>query len=205
MQAEPTNQPETMRTEDMSEEENESLKKSALQDNIERKGKNAYYFAHSHKATGPAWDGKAEPRLLSSTSSSSPSAVDSSNALHRSASSTFDYARSNITSYAFLDEPSKVKLYIELPNIGEQCKDEDIVLEYTEKSFSLTVQNYQNPEEAKSSSSPPCLCFARLAGSISAASVKRKENRLILTLVKTDPDVTWHTINDKGKPDHEVV
>ena len=31
---------------------------SALRDNIATKGKNAYYYAHSHKADGPAWDGK---------------------------------------------------------------------------------------------------------------------------------------------------
>ena len=31
----------------------EELSKSALEDNLNRKGKNAYYYAHSHKATGP--------------------------------------------------------------------------------------------------------------------------------------------------------
>ena len=37
---------------------------SALAENIARKGKNAYYYAHSHGASGPIWDGKEEPRLL---------------------------------------------------------------------------------------------------------------------------------------------
>ena len=31
----------------------EELSKSALADNITKKGKNAYYYAHAHKATGP--------------------------------------------------------------------------------------------------------------------------------------------------------
>jgi len=31
---------------------------SALRENIARRGKNAYYYAHSHKADGPAWDGR---------------------------------------------------------------------------------------------------------------------------------------------------
>ena len=37
---------------------------SALRDNIETKGKNAYYYAHSHKADGPAWDGKPGECML---------------------------------------------------------------------------------------------------------------------------------------------
>lgn len=40
---------------------------SALDENIEKKGKNSYYYAHSLKANGPAWDGREEPRLLSVT------------------------------------------------------------------------------------------------------------------------------------------
>ena len=31
----------------------ESSSSSALRDNISRKGKNAYYYAHAHRATGP--------------------------------------------------------------------------------------------------------------------------------------------------------
>ena len=37
---------------------------SALRDNIATKGKNAYYYAHSHKADGPAWDGKPGEWML---------------------------------------------------------------------------------------------------------------------------------------------
>jgi hypothetical protein len=33
--------------------DNEGVSKSALRDNILRKGKNAYYYAHAHRATGP--------------------------------------------------------------------------------------------------------------------------------------------------------
>jgi hypothetical protein len=40
---------------------------SALEENISRKGTNAYYYAHSKKMDGPVWDGKEEPRLLAST------------------------------------------------------------------------------------------------------------------------------------------
>jgi hypothetical protein len=174
------------------EDSNSNTPKSALQDNIERKGKNAYYFAHSHKANGPQWDGQAEPRLLSRT-------LHESHDGHRvtQLSAAFEYSKSNITTYAFLDEPKKVKLYIEMPGIGDKCTDDDITLDFTETSLCLVVNNYK-PE-------PQCLCFGRLTAPITNASFKIKDNRIILTLNKTKEGYTWHTINDKGEADHEVV
>lgn len=169
-------------------ETEETEQKSALEDNIARKGKNAYYFAHAHKANGPKWDGEAEPRLLSRTESQEG---------HRVAkNATFDYTKSNITTYAFLDDGMKVKLYLDMEGIGEKCTDEDISLDYTETSFSLVVKNYK-PE-------PQCLSFAKLTAEITSASVRRKPDKLILTLKKAK-EGEWHTVNDKGTPDHEVV
>ena len=252
----------TRSTEIMDPNNNNNKNKSALQDNIDRKGKNAYYFAHSHKATGPLWDGKAEPRLLSSTTSTTLSSTTQNSTTTTTTTMTntgsvqqqqrptsFDYTKSNITSYGFLDDGPKVKLYIDLENVGEQCTDNDLILEYTERSLSLTVLNYQaitttgttippptkttttttttttddekdddekddknqNTTLSLSSTStkmtlspPPCLCFARLSGPISSAFVKRKDHKLILTMVKIDPEFTWHTINDKGGGDSEI-
>ena len=161
---------------------------SALADNIARKGKNAYYFAHAHKANGPQWDGKAEPRLLQKEALQER--------FRQSVNSSFDYTKSNITTYAFLDEPKKVKLYVELEGVGEKCCDDDIRLDYAERSLSLVVLNY--------SDIPQCLSFAKLAGGISKAVAKKKENRIIITLTKVE-ETEWHTINDKGDPDNEVV
>ena len=53
-------------------------------------------------------------------------------------------AKSNITNYAFLDEDSKVKVYVNLPAVGE-CSDENINLEFTERSLCLTITNYVAP------------------------------------------------------------
>jgi hypothetical protein len=50
-------------------------------------------------------------------------------------------AKSNITNYAFLDEDMKVKVYVELPGVGN-CREEDIVLDFTDTSLCLTVKNY---------------------------------------------------------------
>jgi hypothetical protein len=163
-------------------------KKSALQDNIETKGKNAYYFAHAHKANGPKWDGKVEPKLLAKQESQ-----------HEFKKPAFDYSKSNIRKYAFLDEATAVKLYIDLEGIGEKCTDEDITLEYTSTSLNLIVRNY-NPDEPQ----PLCLVFGKLTASIDGATWKKKKDKLILTLTKTN-EGQWHTINDKGTPDHELL
>jgi hypothetical protein len=50
-------------------------------------------------------------------------------------------AKSNITNYAFLDEDTKVKVYVELPGVGN-CREEDILLDFTDTSLCLTVKNY---------------------------------------------------------------
>uniref|UniRef100_A0A7S1Y207 CS domain-containing protein n=1 Tax=Grammatophora oceanica TaxID=210454 RepID=A0A7S1Y207_9STRA len=201
--------------------------RSALDDNIASKGKNAYYFAHAHKANGPKWDGKPQPKLLSKHSSSDDALL---SGLPKKTTSSFDYKKSNITSYAFCDEDSKVKLYVELEGVGEQCTEEDITLHWTSTSLSLVVQNYRKPatmpavdenvdsdnnevvdenknqEEAdKPVAEPRRLAFGKLSGAITKASYKLKTNRLIVTLIKEKDGETWHTINDKGSPDHEVV
>lgn len=166
----------------------EEDKKSALQDNIERKGKNAYYFAHAHKANGPQWDGKAEPKLLSRSESQEG---------HRLLpNSTFEYYKSNITTYAFMDDGMKVKLYIDMEDIGDKCTDDDVTLDYKESSFCLVVRNFK-PE-------PQCLSFSKLTANITGATFRRKKDKLIITLTKAS-EGEWHTINDKGTPDHEVV
>ena len=170
--------------------EEQNTTTSALQDNIQRKGNNAYYFAHAHKANGPVWDGKEEPKLLSKTTSSV------SDGERRGSTHSFDL-KSNITSYAFSDEGKTVKLYISMEGVGEKCADEDISLEHTENSFCFMVKGYK--EE------PQCLSFLKLTAEISKATFRKKQDRVVLILTKVDPEKTWHTINDKGQPDHEVV
>ena len=165
-----------------------SSQQSALAENIARKGKNAYYFAHAHKADGPQWDGNAEPRLLQKEALQEH--------YRQSENSSFDYAKSNITTYAFLDETKKVRLYVELEGVGEKCSDDDLRLDYSERSLSLVILNYEDE--------PQCLRFAKLAGGITKAVAKKKENRVVVTLTKAE-ETAWHTINDKGDPDREVV
>ena len=178
----------------LSSSENSSL--SALQDNIERKGKNAYYFAHAKTANGPKWDGKIEPKLLSSSSVLSEEESVKTTA-------AFEYHKSNITSYAFLDDGRKVKVYITLEGVGEKCNaDEDVTLEFTEESFCLVVKNYEEQER--------CLSFGKLSGLISDAKFKLKPDKIMLTLTKKlkegeEEPKEWHTLANKGTSDHELV
>jgi len=136
--------------------------KSALEDNIERKGKNAYYFAHAHKATGPKWDGKEEPRLL---------ATNTEGVTLKPSSTAFDLTKSTITSYAFCDEESKVKVYI---TYKEELEDDScVVLNFSETSFHMQVK-------------ADCLCFQKLHGEINGAKVRVKGSRITLILLKKE-------------------
>jgi hypothetical protein len=179
------NSPRNGTTDDDDDESSRSS--SALRDNIARKGSHAYYFAHAHQANGPQWDGQPQPRLLSRGSTLTSETSSSS---HHSSTA------SNITTYAFHDNGNNVKLYVALEHVGERCSDEDISLDYTETSLSLMVRNYQ-PQ-------PQCLRFGKLTAPIQSATWKKKDHRLILTIVKQEPR-EWHTIHDTGAPDQEVV
>lgn len=176
--------------------DNDTSNISALHDNIERKGKNAYYYAHSHKATGPKWDGKAEPKLLSSSASSSHEGH------HLPTIKGYEYHKSNITKYAFLDDGPKLKLYIDMEGVGDACTDGDITLDYTDTSLCLVVNNYKKPGSPDSSDDKPpeeqCLSFGRLTGEITNATYRLKKDKIILTLTKSNEGEEWHTINDKG-------
>lgn len=161
--------------------EQDNANKSALRENIERKGKNAYYFAHSNTPTGPKWDGKAEPKLLHKASSSSLTSLQKQ---------SFDYNKSNITSYAFIDEESKIKIYVNLEGVGKKCSTEngDIVLDHSESSMALTIKNYEADKER-------CLCFGKLFGKISAAKFRTKDDRILITLTKDKDDLKeWKSV-----------
>lgn len=190
---------------------------SALRDNIESKGKNAYYFAHAKTPNGPKWDGKPEPRLLAKHSSiENGDLAESTESMHishdeaknlikslKQKTATFDFSKSNITKYAFLDDGPKVKIYVELKGVGEICvNDDDISLTWDERSFGLVVRNYK--EEGKDEAEVKSLHFGRLHAAIKKASFKKKPDKIIVILTKSE-EGDWPNIGAKGDPEHEVV
>lgn len=163
------------------------------------------------------WDGKIEPRLLSTSSSnlSSTTSTGVPDTLSSSCKATL-MAKSNITNYAFLNEETKVKIYVNLPGVGD-CVDENITLDYTEQSLSLTIKNYMSPsakvkeevdellvvdtappaaeeeEEETKKGEDRCLAFGKLYGSIEKATFKKKVDKVIITLKKKD-DKVWNAV-----------
>ena len=176
---------------------NEQDNVSALRENIRCKGKNAYYFAHDKPPQGPAWDGKPEPKRLTEEH-------------HRVAFerkySSFDIHNSTITKYAFCDGNKSVKLYID---IDDNVTPEQVSLDFTEESLSLVLEQKYGPEEklVDEQQPPKTLYFNKLAGRIVNATfkVKSEDKLLVLILKKEVTGETWHTINARGSPDHEVV
>jgi hypothetical protein len=145
---------------------------SALADNIDRKGRNAYYYAHAHKADGPVWDQKEEPRLLSKTTG---------DAVEKAAVVVAE----PITNYAWGDEDMKVKIYIDLPDIGSVASD-NFSLDWTPTSFTFTIVGYGDKNHK--------LAYGKLFDDIDNAAFKVKPNKVIVTLTKRE-DKSWPCIN----------
>merc|ERR1711862_285436 len=87
----------------------------------------------------------------------------------------------NIKKYSFLDDEKNIKLYIDFTNIGEICTDDDILLDYTETSLCLIINNYNNNENEEVCE-PKCLKFNKLYSGISNAKYKLKKDKIIIIL-----------------------
>lgn len=145
---------------------------SALRDNIAKKGKNAYYYAHGHESTGPAWDGKEEPRLLrinSTENASKPNKV-----------------AKEFASYAWADEKKSVKLYVDF-EAAFDLDDEDYTLTNTSTSFDFSV-TYKDVEYK--------LSIPSLYAPIESVTVKKKCDKYVLALKKSE-EASWFELKKK--------
>jgi hypothetical protein len=194
-------------------EESESAKLSALKENLQRKGKNAYYYAHSHGANGPEWDGKEEPRLLSVSQTTV-----STEQVRKKVATPID-------SYGWSDGKKTVKILVDFENALD-IPDEDISLVsmwlsewnhllaelcwygvkflYNYFMFpnrfmlvnKVTTENsvdFRITRDGKDHG----LTISPLNECIESASFKKKDTRVDIILKKKDA-ITWHELRRKS-------
>ncbi len=152
---------------------NPNVELSALRDNIEKKGKNSYYYAHGPKIDGPVWDGKEEPRLLSRTVSEEGSPrTRTSRAL---------------TEYAWGDGKKIVTIYLDFQD-AENIPDDIISLTTTSESVTFTLQNYNGVDYK--------LFIDNLTSEVSGATFKKKEGQFRIILKKLE-ESPWFSLKKK--------
>ena len=149
---------------------------SALQENILKKGKNAYYYAHGPKIDGPVWDGKEEPRLMAS-SSLAPSSSHGRNTSFLS-----------FESFSWLDGTKNLKVYVDF-HCANELLDEDMTLESDSSSIEFSIR--KGTKHYK-------LVLDSLSGRIINASVKKKTDKFILTIVKAE-ETAWFELRKTSK------
>jgi len=145
---------------------------SALRDNIERKGKNSYYYAHGPKIDGPKWDGKEAPRLLS--------AVSSEHTPKQRPSRT-------LTEYAWGDGKRLVTIYLDFEN-AENIPDESLSVSTTAESVSFQISDHNGTDYK--------LLIDNLQAEVSGAVIKKKEGQFRINLRKLD-ESPWYTLKKK--------
>jgi len=97
-----------------------------------------------------------------------------------------------IDSYAFCDGGICIKIYISMKDVGIQCSEEDIFLNWDRSSLSLVVKNDEPGNQTQS------LLFSRLSGEITDATYKLEEDKIVITLKKENPDVEWKSVTFTG-------
>jgi len=149
---------------------------SALRENIEQKGANSYYFAHASTPTGPKWDGKEEPRLLSKGDASEgapgPQRV------------------IPVTDYSWADGKKKVSVYVEFEAMESVEEGSPSVETQDGEDTSLTFCFTVGEAVHK-------LVIGPLFDGVESASVVQKKDMFVIRLVKEDTEKEWSTLKKK--------
>jgi hypothetical protein len=139
---------------------------SALRENIEKKGKNSYYYAHGLKIDGPEWDGKEEPRLL-----------DNSSAANSDAATPTARAVTSIREYSWGDGKKIVTIYVDFEKAGE-VGEERYDVQTTSDTVTFSIVDF-NGKDYK-------LYIDKLNSEVESASVKVKEGQFKVILRKKE-------------------
>ena len=135
----------------------------ALRDNINKKGSNAYYYAHSSKINGPEWDGKEEPRLLS-TSSTENGNISSRNC-------------KSIREYSWGDGKKIVTVYVDF-EMATEVGEEKLDVQTTADTVTFSITDFQGNDYK--------LYIDKLNAEIDSASIKVKEGQFKVLLKKKE-------------------
>ncbi|KAI9921178.1 hypothetical protein PsorP6_000415 [Peronosclerospora sorghi] len=144
---------------------------SALQSNIKTKGTNSYYYAHKKRENVEIheWDGNAAPRLLKKESlvASEPLQVTEA-----------------IANFAWADGKKRVSVYLKLPGIGAHSEDSTSI-DWTATSLTVKINNYEGKTRV--------FVVPKLYDEITDVQTKRKEDQLVLQLVKAK-EFSWFSL-----------
>ena len=147
--------------------------RSALEENIQVKGKNSYYYAHAGNL-GQGADKKCvgeAPRLLSRSESKSDGA---------------ETKKKLITDYAWSDCGAKVRVYITLSGL-ESIDNDSISVQHTETSANLKISGLNGRDHI--------LNIPKLNSEITKATAKKnkKDTKVIMYLTKKE-EFTWYDL-----------
>ena len=172
--------------------EEASKVQSALEENINRKGNNSYYYAHGFKANGPVWDGKEQPRLISKTSVDGAESVRQPIAVDSAVKKSNDAQVIEFDNYAWMDEKKNVKIYVDF-DLANDVVDEQISVSNTDNSFefSVVVSNETRPKKY-------VLKVKDLLHPIVNVTYRKKSDKFVLTLKKQEEDRTWIDLRKKN-------
>jgi len=140
---------------------------SALRENIEKKGKNSYYYAHGPKVDGPKWDGNAAPQKLESSTAGEEA---------RLAKLAEQKSYSQVVDYAWGDGKKLVTVYVDFEkamDVADEDMSVEAINEIVEFTFTSEGKHFK-------------LFVDNLNAEVSSASCKKKDGQFKVLLRKAE-------------------
>ncbi|KAG1653170.1 hypothetical protein FOA52_009015 [Chlamydomonas sp. UWO 241] len=151
---------------------------SALQDNIAKNGNQSYYYAHKSRDTG---EEPAPPPVHVVLDTVIVEVAEVTDDLH-------------VPARLFLDDGTKVKVYVPLEGVGAAIGDDGVVCDFQARSLQVCIRGYK-PNR--------CLRLAvkELGGEVDprGCSFRRLPNKVVVTLAKAESgkSATWPKLSAK--------
>lgn len=173
--------------------------KSKVQKSIAEKGEHSYYFAHAGKK-----DDLSNAKIIEGDGSRTLAALDGMKKLESEAIAIDESVTTRWREdYAWGDEGSKVKVYLEFPEGALSHPEVKVEQKYTESGFEVVVRNLGGSGDPVGVTNG----IHRLSGKIVPDKCSWRFNssktRLTVTLVKADPNEgAWSTLKKHNISQH---